>query len=110
MHRKGKMLIVGGMAQLPKELSNGEVFQVIVAVENDTGKVVEVEIIPTSQLILEMLKSILVGMSLRKDVYDLLQKIELRLFHRSKKAVIVAVQDMVWEYRQSQPPKTFIPS
>ncbi|MBI3995349.1 MAG: DUF3870 domain-containing protein [Nitrospirae bacterium] len=105
MLSKEKILIIGGMARLPKEISEAEVFQVIAEVDAENAKVLGVEISPSSPLILEMLKQILVGVSLRDDAHALLQEIELRLFHRAKKAVIVAVKDMVREYRESQAPK-----
>ena len=105
MQPKERTLIVGGQARLPKELTEAEVFQVIAEVDEGTGKVLEIEIDPSSPLILEMLKQLLVGMSLKNDVHALLQEIDQRLFHRAKKAVIVAVKDMAREYRESQAPK-----
>ena len=105
MQTKERTLIVGGQARLPKELTEAEVFQVISEVEAATGKVLEIEISPVSPLILELLKHLLVGVSLKNDVHALLQEIEQRLFHRAKKAVIVATKDMAREYRESQAPK-----
>jgi len=105
MQTKERTLIVGGQARLPKEISEAEVFQVIAEVEAATGKVLEVEIAPGSPLILELLKHLLVGVSLKNDPHELLQEIERRLFHRAKKAVIVATKDMAREYRESQAPK-----
>jgi hypothetical protein len=49
-----------------------------------------------------MLKKMRVGMSLPADVNDLIQEIELRLFHKCKKAVITAVKDLVREQREYQ--------
>ena len=106
MQPKERTLIVGGQARLPREISEAEVFQVIAEEEAATGKVLEVEIAPRSLLILELLKQLLVGVSLRNDVHERLQEIERRLFHRAKKAVIVAVKDMAREYRESQAPKS----
>jgi hypothetical protein len=105
MPPKERTLIVGGQARLPKEITEAEVFQVIAEVEAATGKVLAVEIAPIAPLILEMLKQLLVGVSLKNDMHELLQEIELRLFHRAKKAVIVATKDMAREYRESQAPK-----
>lgn len=105
MQPKERTLIVGGQARLPKELTEAEVFQVIAEVDEGTGKVLAVEIAPGAPLILEMLKQMLVGVSLKNDLHELLQEIDLRLFHRAKKAVIVAVKDMAREYRESQVPK-----
>jgi hypothetical protein len=105
MQTKERTLIIGGQARLPKEITEAEVFQVIAEVDEATGKVLEVEIAPCAPLILELLKHLLVGVSLKNDVHELLQEIERRLFHRAKKAVIVAVKDMTREYRESQAPK-----
>jgi hypothetical protein len=105
MQTKDRTLIFGGMARLPKEITEAEVFQVIAEVDEATAKVLKIEIDPGSMLILELLKQTLVGMSLKNDVYVLLQEIDQRLFHRAKKAVIVAVKDMAREYRESQAPK-----
>ena len=105
MQTKERTLIVGGQARLPKELSEAEVLQVIAEVEAATGKVLAMEIVPSAPLILEMLRQMIVGVSLKNDIHGLLQEIEQRLFHRSKKAVIVAVKDMAREYRESQAPK-----
>ena len=105
MISKGTTMIFGGMARLPKEFTDAEVFQVIAEVDAATGKVLEVEIVPHIPLILKLLKPMMVGMSLKNDYHDLLTAIEQQLFHRTKKAVIVAVKDMVREYRESQMPK-----
>jgi hypothetical protein len=105
MQTKGTTMIFGGMARLPKEFTDAEVFQVIAEVDAATGKVLEVEIVPHIPLILKLLKPMMVGMSLKNDYHDLLTAIEQQLFHRTKKAVIVAVKDMVREYRESQMPK-----
>lgn len=97
-----KTLIFGGQARLPKELSDNEVFQVIAAVEVDTGKIVEADFRPCPPLILEMLKQMMTGMSLPNDVNDLLVEVDRRLFHKSKKAAITAIKDMAREYREYQ--------
>ena len=102
MNYKGKILIFGGQARLPKELSAAEVFQVVAAVEVDTGKVVEVDFTPCPLLIMGMLKKMMVGMSVQNDVNDLIIEIELRLFHKSKKAVITAIKDLFREFREYQ--------
>jgi hypothetical protein len=102
MNYKEKTLIFGGQARLPKELSAAEVFQVMAAVEVDTGKVVETDFTPCPPLIMGMLKQMMVGMSLQNDVNDLLVEIEQRLFHKCKKAVITAIKDLFREYREYQ--------
>jgi len=99
-------MIFGGMARLPKEFTEAEVLQVITEVDAATGKVLEVEIVPNSPLILKLLKPMMVGISLRDDYHDLLTAIEQQLYHRTKKAVIVAVKDMIREYRETQMPKS----
>jgi len=100
MDHNAGMFIFGGQARLPKELSAVEVFQVIAHVDVPTGKVVEVDFMPCPPLIIGMLKQMMVGMSLQSDANDLLLQIEQRFFHKSKKAVITAIKDLVREYRE----------
>lgn len=97
-----RTLIFGGQARLPKELSDNEVFQVMVAVEVDTGKVLEADFTPCPPLIMGMLKQMIVGMSFPNDVNELLAEVERRLFHKSKKAVITAIKDLAREFREYQ--------
>jgi Domain of unknown function (DUF3870) len=105
MASKKNTMIFAGMARLPKEFTGAEVFQVIAEVDAANGKVLDVEIAPPTPLILELIKPMIVGQSLSENVNDLVLKIDQRLFHRAKKAVIVAVKDMAREYRESQAPK-----
>ena len=105
MQSKYKTMLVGGQARLPKELDEAEVLHVIAELDVATGKVLEVEIIPCPALIASLLRPILIGFSLRDDLSAVLHEIEQRLFHKCKKAVMVAIRDMVWEYRESQSPK-----
>jgi Domain of unknown function (DUF3870) len=102
MNYKERTLIFGGQARLPKELSDNEVFQVMVAVEMDTGKVVEADFTPCPPLIMAMLRQMMIGMSLPNDVNDLLGEVERRLFHKSKKAAITAIKDLAREFREYQ--------
>ncbi|MBI3812785.1 MAG: DUF3870 domain-containing protein [Nitrospirae bacterium] len=102
MNFKEKALIFGGQARLPKELSADEVFQVMAVVDVETGKVIEADFTPCPPLIMAMLKQMMVGMSVQNDVNDLLVEIEQRLFHKSKKAVITAIKDLVRECREYQ--------
>ncbi|HUK57226.1 MAG TPA: DUF3870 domain-containing protein [Nitrospiria bacterium] len=102
MDPKAGTFIFGGQARLPKELSAVEVFQVVAHIDVPTAKVVEVDFMPCPPLIVGMLRQMMVGMSLQNDVNDLLVEIEQRLFHKSKKAVITAIKDLVREYREYQ--------
>jgi hypothetical protein len=102
MNDKEKTLIFGGQARLPRELSAVEVFQVVAVVEVDTGKVVETDFTPCPPLITSMLKQMTAGMSLQNDTNDLLNEIEQRLHHKSKKAVITSIKDLFREYREYQ--------
>lgn len=105
MAPKTHTMIFAGMARLPKEFTGAEVFQVIAEVDAATGKVLDIEIAPRTSLISELLKPMLIGQSLSDNMDGVIQMIDLRLFHRAKKAVIVAVKDMAREYRESQAPK-----
>jgi hypothetical protein len=100
-HNNG-VLIFGGQARLPKELSADEVLQVIAEVEVSSGKVLAVDFNPCPLLIARMLKQMMVGMTLQNDVSDLLSEIEQRLFHKNKKAVMTAIKDLLRETREYQ--------
>jgi len=103
--------IVGGQARLPKELLGGGVLQVIAKVDPAAGKVLEVDIIPCPVLVENQLRPMLVGVSLRDDLSDVLLEIDRRLFHKSKKAIMVAIKDMAREYRERQlPERSHLPS
>lgn len=93
-------LIVGGQARLPKELSTGEVFQVVVEVDRDTSKVLEASFSPCLPVIEKMLRQELIGVSLDTEASSILETIEKRLYHRNKRAVITAVKDVVREYKE----------
>jgi len=109
MQSKDGTFIVGGQARLPKELLDGGVLQVIAKVEAATGKVLEVDIIPCPALIKDLLRPMLVGLSLWDDLSGVLLEIDRRLFHKSKKAVMVAIKDMVRDYRESKSSRPHIP-
>jgi len=99
------------MARLPVELiTTTEVFQAIASVSPETGIVEAFECSPGPPLLVEKLRQIVVGRSLSEDNGEILLEIEQRLFHRSKKAVIVAIKDMIREYRECQTPKNLISS
>jgi Domain of unknown function (DUF3870) len=102
MNPHRRTLIFGGQSRLPHELSASEVLQVIVEIEMETGKVLDVDFKPCPALIAGMLKKMMIGASLPDDLNDLLSEIERRLFYKGKKALIVAVKDMVRECREYQ--------
>jgi len=111
MQSDGDRLIVGGMARLPNDLiTTTPVFQAIASVSPDTGIVEEIEFAPSPPLLAEKLREILVGRSLSDESAEILTEIERRFFHRAKKAVIVAVKDLVREYRESRLPKAPLPA
>jgi hypothetical protein len=93
-------LILGGQARLPKELSTGTVLQIVVELDVERNRVLDVNCSPCIPLIEEFLKQSMSGMNLEQDMETLLEAIEKRLVHRSKKAVGTAVKDLVREYRE----------
>ncbi len=93
-------LIVGGQARLPKELSTGEVFQVVVELDQNTNKVLEASFSPCLPVIEKMLRQQMIGMSLDAEEHHILESIEQRLHHRNKRAVITAIKDLVREYKE----------
>lgn len=93
-------LILGGQARLPKELSTGTVFQLVVELDFERNEVLDVNCAPCLPLIERFLKQAMTGMNLEEDMETLLEGIEKRLIHRSKKAVSTAIKDLVREYRE----------
>jgi hypothetical protein len=94
--------VVGGLARLPKELSSGEALQVVVELDADTGKVMEASLTPSMPVIEKLLRELLIGMDLETGVNDFMEAVERRLHHRSKKAVLAAVRDLVMAYREGR--------
>ena len=99
---KKTTLILGGQSRLPKELSAGEVFQVIVEVELDTGDVIEASFGPCLPIIREFLRQLIVGISLKTEVNKIMEVIDRRVHHRSKKAILAAIKDVLREYKEYQ--------
>ncbi len=100
-------LFIGGQSRLPKELSQGESLQVVMELDQETGRVIDVSFGPTLPIIQNLLSKLIVGMSLEKDSEALFETIRTRLQHRSQKAVIAAVRDLLREYNEYKTgPKT----
>ena len=93
-------LIIGGQARLPKELSTGEVFQIIAEVDPERSEVLDVSFSPCLPVLDKMLREIVVGANLEMESSRLMEIIEERLHHRSKKAVITAIKDLAREYKE----------
>jgi hypothetical protein len=106
MESKERTLIIGGQARLPKELSVGEVFQVVVELDPTKVEVLDVSFTPCVPVIEKMLRQLMIGMKLETDLNQVLDEIEQRLHHKSKKAVMTAIKDLVREYREYQFRKT----
>ena len=102
MERKRSTLFVGGQARLPKELSMGEVFQVIVELDPDTAKVIQASCHPCPPMIENFLRELMVGMNLETEADHLLEVIQQRLYHKSQKAILAAIRDLIREYKESQ--------
>ena len=100
MKPSGKTAVFGGQARLPKDLSTGDVFQVITEVNVETGEVLDADFSPCPPLIARILKKKMVGMSLPDDTNELLNKLENDLFYKGKKAVITAIKDLAREFRE----------
>ena len=93
-------LVLGGQARLPKELSTGEVFQIVVEMNPETNEILEVSCGPCVPIIEKFVRELLIGVNLEADLSDLLEAVDKRLHHRSKKAVSTAVKDLVREFRE----------
>lgn len=102
MVKENKRIIIGGQARLPKDLSSGEVFQVVAEVDRESGKILEIEFSPAFPLLSKKLREWILGVSLAEDLGPVLQMIETGLYHKAKKAVLTAVKDLAREFRESK--------
>lgn len=100
MKNAGNTIIIGGVSRLPKELSQGESLQAVVELESDTGKVVQVSFTPSPPIIEKMLSDIMIGMKLEEDGEKMVESIRVRLHHRSQKAYMAAIRDLIREYNE----------
>ena len=100
MSSEKETLVLGGQARLPKELSTGEVFQIVVEMNLKTGEISEVSCGPCVSIIEKFVKELLTGVSLETDLNKVLEEVDKRLHHRSKKAVSTAIKDLLRELRE----------
>jgi hypothetical protein len=91
-------IILGGISRLPRDLSSGESFQIIVELDPDQGKVLEVSCSPCPPVVQNLLRELLIGMKLETEVEYLLHAIDRRVILKSKKAIIAAIRDLVKQY------------
>lgn len=98
MKNDGKVIIIGGVSRLPKELSQGESLQAIFALDSATGKVLEVSFSPSVPIVEKLLAELIVGTNIEDDGEKVLESIRLRLHHRSQKAYMAAIRDLIREY------------
>ncbi len=100
MNRKGNTLIIGGQSRLPKDLSQGESLQVIVELDTETGQILDVSFGPCLPMIQNFLRDFMIGINLEADAENLLEVIRQRFHHRSQKAFIAAIRDLLREYNE----------
>jgi len=100
MASEKETLVLGGQARLPKELSTGEVFQIVVEMNPETKEIFEVSCGPCVPIIEKFVREVLIGVNLEVDLNDILEVVDRRLHHRSKKAVSTAIKDLVREIRE----------
>ncbi len=93
-------LVLGGQARLPKDLSTGILLQVVVELDPDRNEVLDACCSPCVPIIERLLKQLIVGINLETEIDVVLEGIEKRLHHRSKKAVSTAVKDLLREYKE----------
>jgi len=97
-----RTIVLGGQARLPKELSTGEVFQIVVELDLATGEVIDASFGPCLPVVEKMLKHYMMGINLETETPDVLKVIEQRLSHKSRKAILTAIKDLLREYREYQ--------
>ncbi len=100
MQTKKHTLILGGQARLPKEISTGQVFQVVVELDPEENRVIRASFAPCPSVIEDFLKQMIIGVNLETQLNDVLVAVEQRLQLRSKKAVLTAIKDLDRAYRE----------
>jgi hypothetical protein len=94
--------ILGGISRLPRELSSGESFQVILELDPDQGKVLEASCSPCPPVVENFLRGLFIGTKLETEVEYLLHAIDQRVILKSKKAILAAVRDLVKQYEEQK--------
>jgi hypothetical protein len=100
MKTESKTILIGGVSRLPKELSQGESLQAIVELDPGTGIVLEVSFSPCLPIIEKLITESIVGKNLEEEGEAVLESIRLRLHHRSQKAYLAAIRDLMREYNE----------
>ena len=100
MKEEKQTVYMGGQSRLPKDLSQGEPFQVVVEFEPETAKVVEASFSPCLPIVSDFLRGLMIGINLETETEPVLEEISKRFRHRSQKAVIAAIRDMLREYKE----------
>lgn len=98
--RNGNTIVLGGTSHLPKELSEGECLQITVLVDKDKLTVRDLNCTHCPRLIEDLLKQLMIGMHLEKDLEMLLSSINSRVHYRGKKAVLAAIRELMLVYRE----------
>lgn len=100
MSSKSPTLIVGGQARLPKDLSTGEPLQVVVELDSNTNKILDVSFGPCQPVLQNFLVGVLKGTDIEADTESVLDTITKRVRHRSQKAILAAIRDLAREYNE----------
>ena len=111
MERKleGPSLILGGNARLPKDLTSGTVLELAMEVDLPSGNIIEVSFSPCLPVIHEFLRPLMVGRNIHKDIDLIINTIDQRLIHRTKKAVMAAIRDAIRQFQEHQYPRELFP-
>ena len=98
-------VLVGGQSRLPKDQGPNAIFEAMLQVDLHTGKVLEASFGPCLPVTNEFVKRLVMGMSIKTDLEEIVTALELRLSSRIKKAIMAAIRDAARNYEEAWFPR-----
>ena len=100
MRTNRETIVIGGDARLPRELSAGESFQVVLELDVETCEVIDVFFSPCAPIVQKYLGDLIIGKNLETDMNEVMDHIEKRLLLKTRKAIIAAMRDLIRRYNE----------
>ena len=100
MEKMRQTVVIGGQSRLPQDLFPDRVLQLVVELEETSGNIKDVAFIPPLPVVQNLVLKQMNGMNIVLDLAETIKMIEERVHHRSRKAIIAAIRDLLREYRE----------
>lgn len=97
------IVLLSGYAKLPAHITSEELYKTLVLVmevDMDTGKIVEVECSIATELAKEFVSDIMVGYTFENGVDDLLHTFDEKFFGSTKKAIMTSLKIIYAKYKE----------